>query len=66
MNTSADTGNPIAYSAVRLRQALRTVVERFDPEGKDPAKHQMVLMGHSQGGLLVKMMVVATRTKLIT
>ncbi|MBI3797372.1 MAG: alpha/beta fold hydrolase [Deltaproteobacteria bacterium] len=59
-----DTGNPIAYSAARLREALRAAVERFDPEDKDPAMHRMVLIGHSQGGLLVKMMVVDTGTKL--
>jgi pimeloyl-ACP methyl ester carboxylesterase len=59
-----DTGNPIVYSAARLRQALRTVVQQFDPEGKDPAMQRMVLMGHSQGGLLVKMMAVDTGTKL--
>lgn len=58
-----DTGNPIAYSAARLREALQAAVQRFDPEGKDPAMHQMVLMGHSQGGLLVKLMVVDTGTK---
>jgi pimeloyl-ACP methyl ester carboxylesterase len=59
-----DTGNPIAYSAARLRQALRAVVQQFDQEGKDPALHNMVLIGHSQGGLLVKMMAVDTGTKL--
>jgi hypothetical protein len=58
-----DTGNPIAYSAARLRNALRAAVQRFDPDGKDPAMPQMVLMGHSQGGLLVKLMVVNTGTK---
>jgi hypothetical protein len=31
-----DTGNPIAYAAARLRQALCAAVERFDPDGKDP------------------------------
>jgi len=59
-----DTGNPVVYSAARLREALRAAVQRFDPDGKDPAMRQMVLMGHSQGGLLVKMMVVDTGTKL--
>ena len=58
-----NTGNPITYSAARLRDALRAAIQRFDPEGKDPALHQMVLMGHSQGGLLVKLMVVDTGTK---
>jgi pimeloyl-ACP methyl ester carboxylesterase len=59
-----DTGNPIAYSAARLRQALRAAGERFDPDGKDPAMRRMVLLGHSQGGLLAKMMAVDTGTKL--
>jgi hypothetical protein len=61
---SYDTGNPIAYSAARLRQALRAAVARFDPDGRDPAMRRMVLIGHSQGGLLLKMMVVDTGTKL--
>ena len=50
-----DSGNPIALSALRLREALSTAVARLDPEGKDPALRRMVLIGHSQGGLLVKM-----------
>src|SRR5262245_42733804 len=58
-----DTGNPVVYSAARLRQALQTAVQRFDPDGKDPAMHEMVLIGHSQGGLLAKMMVINSGTK---
>jgi hypothetical protein len=50
-----DSDNPIAFSALRLRKALGAAVERLDPEGKDPALRRMVLIGHSQGGLLVKM-----------
>ena len=53
-----DSGNPIVLSALRLREALSAAVARLDPEGKDPALRQMVLIGHSQGGLLVKMQVV--------
>jgi triacylglycerol esterase/lipase EstA (alpha/beta hydrolase family) len=59
-----DTGNPIAYSASRLRQALRAAVARFDPDGRDPAMRRMVLLGHSQGGLLAKMMAINSGTKL--
>ena len=47
--------NPIALSALRLRDALSAAVARLDPEGKDPALRRMVLIGHSQWGLLVKM-----------
>jgi len=50
-----DTGNAIPYSALRLRQALSEAVTRLDPEGRDPALQQMVVIGHSQGGLLTKM-----------
>jgi hypothetical protein len=55
-----DSGNPIPLSALRLREALTAAVARLDPEGKDPALRRMILIGHSQGGLLVKMQVVST------
>jgi hypothetical protein len=50
-----NTGNPIAYSAMLLRDALMKTVEEIDPEGKDPGLKRMVVVGHSQGGLLTKM-----------
>jgi hypothetical protein len=49
-----DSGQPVALSSLQLREALAAAVARLDPEGKDPALHRMVLIGHSQGGLLVK------------
>lgn len=49
-----NTGNPILYSSGLLTGALRQVVQEFDPEGKDPALRRMVVIGHSQGGLLTK------------
>jgi pimeloyl-ACP methyl ester carboxylesterase len=52
---SYDSGNPIGYSAMLLRRALRDAVARFDPSGRDACLHHMVVMGHSQGGLLTKM-----------
>jgi pimeloyl-ACP methyl ester carboxylesterase len=53
-----NTGNPIADSAARLRTALTTVVADLDPKGEDPGLKQMVVVGHSQGGLLTKMCVI--------
>ncbi len=53
-----NSGNPIALSAMRLRESLQAARKDIDPEGKDPALNQMVVIGHSQGGLLTKMMVV--------
>jgi len=53
-----NSGNPLALSASRLRQALQSVVTKLDPDGNDPALRRMVVIGHSQGGLLTKMMVI--------
>jgi hypothetical protein len=50
-----DSGQPIAYSAWQLRDALAKGVERADPGGSDPCLRDMVVLGHSQGGLLTKM-----------
>lgn len=50
-----DTGNPIGYSAGRLRAALTQAVQEFDPTGQDAALRDMVVIGHSQGGLLTKL-----------
>lgn len=52
---SYNSGNPIAYSAARLRAAIAETIETLDPEGDDSALREMVLIGHSQGGLLVRL-----------
>ncbi len=51
------TGNPILTSAARLRQSLVSIRDEFDPLGKDPALNDMILVGHSMGGLLSRMMI---------
>lgn len=58
-----NTGNPIAYSGALLREALLHTVQQLDPEGKDHALRQMVVIGHSQGGLLTKLTVVDSGSK---
>src|SRR5713101_285073 len=58
-----NSGNPIVLSAMRLRESLQAVRRDVDPEGKDGALNQMVVIGHSQGGLLTKMMVVDSGTR---
>jgi pimeloyl-ACP methyl ester carboxylesterase len=59
-----DTGNPITYSADVLRLSLRVIVEQLDPNGDDAALRQMVIIGHSQGGLLAKMTAIDSGTRL--
>jgi pimeloyl-ACP methyl ester carboxylesterase len=58
-----NSGNPIVYSGGILAEALRSVVAKLDPEGKDPALNKMVVIGHSQGGLLTRLMVTDSGTK---
>jgi pimeloyl-ACP methyl ester carboxylesterase len=51
------TGNPFLLSAADFRRALGDVRQAVDPQCKDRAFDQMVLVGHSMGGLLSKLMI---------
>jgi pimeloyl-ACP methyl ester carboxylesterase len=51
------TGNPIIFNATLLRDSLLEVRQVLDPAGVDEAFDQMVIVGHSMGGLLSKIMV---------
>jgi pimeloyl-ACP methyl ester carboxylesterase len=51
------SGDSIPYSAHLLRQSLRRTRRAFDPHGTDAAFDRMVVVGHSLGGILAKMMV---------
>jgi hypothetical protein len=57
------TGNPILYSASLLRESLQEVVLEVDPDANDSALRRMVLVGHSQGGLLTKLQVISSGTR---
>jgi pimeloyl-ACP methyl ester carboxylesterase len=59
-----NSGNPVAYSAVKLRECLTAKLKELDPEGRDPALRQMVVIGHSQGGLLTKLTATETGDQL--
>ena len=50
-----NSSSPIIYSSSLLRGALVRAVETIDPDGTDPGMRDMVVIGHSQGGLLTKM-----------
>ena len=58
-----NTGQPILYSAMLLRRALRSVLEDVDPSGEDDALRRMVIIGHSQGGILTKLMSINSGTR---
>ena len=57
-------GGPITHAAYLLRRELRTLRDRLDPDRSDPAWDRMVLIGHSMGGILCKMMAQRSGSKL--
>jgi len=61
---SYSTGNPAPFSALRLRTAIEDALHKIDPQGRDPALRQIVLIGHSQGGLLAKMLVINSGSRI--
>jgi len=56
------TGAAFMISSATLRRELHTAVSRLDPEGADPALRNLVLVGHSMGGLHAKLQVVDSGT----
>jgi pimeloyl-ACP methyl ester carboxylesterase len=50
------TGDPIPYSAHLLRKDLDDLRRVVDPDRSDAALDRMVVVGHSMGGLLARMM----------
>ena len=52
-----NTSNPVLLSASDLRQSLQNIRKEIDPDGRDPALNQIVIIGHSQGGMLTRLMV---------
>jgi hypothetical protein len=61
---SYDSGAQINFSAMLLREALERAVKILDPQGTDPGLRRMVVIGHSQGGLLTKMTAIDSGSRL--
>lgn len=53
-----NSSNLITLSAAELREAITARLKELDPMHKDTSLQNMVVIGHSQGGLLTKMTVV--------
>ncbi len=49
-----NTGNPILYTGGMLTSGLKELVRALDPDGTDEALREMIIIGHSQGGMLAK------------
>jgi len=58
------TGVPIPIAASMLRDSLRLAEQKYSPSGSDPAFNNMVLLGHSMGGLLSHVMTLESDNKL--
>jgi hypothetical protein len=52
------TGAAFLQSSAELREQLTAAVRQCDPAGTDPAMRNLVLVGHSMGGLHAKLQVV--------
>jgi pimeloyl-ACP methyl ester carboxylesterase len=57
---SYPTGLPILYSSSILRQQLDAVRDQYDPDRTNPNFDNMVMIGHSMGGLLTRSMVTSS------
>jgi pimeloyl-ACP methyl ester carboxylesterase len=60
------TNVPILVSLARIRRAARITLAHFDPAGTLPASQGMVLIGHSMGGVLARLLVSTSDEELWT
>ncbi|MGI9243504.1 MAG: esterase/lipase family protein, partial [Verrucomicrobiales bacterium] len=54
---SYPTGLPVLFSAMRLREEIVRMQETYNPGGEHPRMNQMVIIGHSMGGLLTELQI---------
>ncbi|HEL4239359.1 TPA: alpha/beta fold hydrolase [Stenotrophomonas maltophilia] len=59
------TNMPIAMSHDAMRHTLAEVFKHFDPSGKAQASHDMVLVGHSMGGVIARLMISSSGDHLV-
>ena len=59
------SGNPVLFSAAELRKDLLNAQKRFDPKNNDKNFNNMVIVGHSMGGLLTKSMIQHSGNQLV-
>ena len=51
------TSFPIALNNAAIRKAVTQTIHALDPEGRNPASQDILLIGHSMGGILSRLMV---------
>ncbi len=63
---SYPTGEPFPVEAGKLRQQLVQMRNHLDPDHADAALDNIVLIGHSMGGLVTKMQIASSRDELMS
>ena len=59
------TGQPFWLSAAQLRRDLAEMRQVLDPQHREPALDQMVLVGHSMGGLVATLQTLESGQRLL-
>lgn len=58
------TNQPVLWNHAQIRSLIEQALGQFDPQHSTPASHDMVLLGHSMGGLIARLMSSDSGTKL--
>jgi pimeloyl-ACP methyl ester carboxylesterase len=58
------TNAPVAVNLASIRKALDATLQHFDPSGQARASQNMVLIGHSMGGLIARLLVSSSDDRL--
>ena len=58
------TGTPVLYNAAVFRRILKQTLSKLDPSGRDFATNNLVVLGHSMGGILAHTLICDSAYKL--
>ncbi|MHB8138786.1 MAG: esterase/lipase family protein [Smithellaceae bacterium] len=58
------TNAPIAFNNTAIRKVIKQTLEHFDPDGTAQASRNVMLVGHSIGGILSRLMVSSSDDRL--
>lgn len=58
------TNAPLAFNNLAIRRVVEQTLEHFDPSGTAKASQDMVLVGHSMGGVLSRLMLSSSGDRL--
>ena len=58
------TNAPVAFNNIEIRKVIQKTLAHFDPEGTSRASKDIMLIGHSMGGILSRLMVSSSESRL--